>query len=141
MATLPVFSTVRVYQRQRRELCVLGFARARSLRIYDWTYQYADHETWSGSLSPLASSRSLSDSFFVPRNLHLPVSLFDKHRVPPLHSPSPQSICLSLLLLPFLSRLPSSHAFSVSAREAKRRLFRRECFRRNAETVLIAAHL
>lgn len=56
-------------------------------------------------------------------------------------SPSPPpAICLSSSCCPsslrFLPRTPSP-----SAREAKRRLFRRECFRRNAETVLIAAHL
>lgn len=120
------------------ELCVLGFGRARSLRTYDWTYQYADHETWFSP--PLSLSWSLSVSFFVPWNLHLPVSLFDKHRVPPLSSHPLRRYLSLLFLLPFLPRfLPRTP--SPSAREAKRRLFRRECFRRNAETVLIAAHL
>jgi len=58
-----------VYQR-RRELCFGLCQRARSLRIYDWTYQYADHETWSEAPS---SSLSLLASFSVSRNL--PISL------------------------------------------------------------------
>lgn len=71
------------------------------------------------------------------------LSLFHKHYVPSLHTlplplsspplPSPPHPLLSsrLIALP-----PSSRA-----REAKRRLFRRECFHRNAETVLIAGCL
>lgn len=71
-ATLPVFS--RPGFTKDGKSSVLGFANApaRSLRIYDWTYQYADHETWSEAPS---SSLSLLASFFVPRNLHHPISL------------------------------------------------------------------
>lgn len=69
-ATLPVFS--RPGFTKDGESSVLGFANARSLRIYDWTYQYADHETWLGAPS---SSLSLFASFFVSRNLRLPISL------------------------------------------------------------------
>lgn len=71
-ATLPVFS--RPGFTKDGESSVLGFANApaRSLRIYDWTYQYADHETWSEAPS---SSLSLSAFFSIPRNLRLPISL------------------------------------------------------------------
>lgn len=71
-ATLPVFS--RPGFTKDGKSSVLGFANApvRSLRIYDWTYQYADHETWSEAPS---SSLSLLASFFVPWNLLLPISL------------------------------------------------------------------
>lgn len=137
-ATLPVFS--RPGFTKDGESSVLGFANvpARSLRIYDWTYQYADHETWSGRPPRLpCPSRAPSSSLGTSVSL----SLFDKHRIPPRvtlavpRTPCPAlrfSICLS----PLIALPPAS-----AAREAKRRLFRRECFRRNAETVLIAARL
>lgn len=67
-----------------------------------------------------------------------PLSLFDKHRIPPRFPGrfSPLSLSASICLSS-LAALPPA----LVTREAKRRLFRRECFRRNAETVLIAARL
>lgn len=137
-ATLPVFS--RPGFTKDGESSVLGFANApaRSLRIYDWTYQYADHETWSGRPPRLpCPSRAPSSSLGTSVSL----SLFDKHRIPPRVTlavpPAPcPALRFSICLSPLIALPPAS-----AAREAKRRLFRRECFRRNAETVLIAARL
>lgn len=103
-ATLPVFS--RPGFTKDGENSVLGFANApaRSLRIYDWTYQYADHETWSGRPPRLpCPSRAPSSSLGTSVSL----SLFDKHRIPPrvtlprapLSAPLFVSL-LSLLCLP-----------------------------------------
>lgn len=102
-ATLPVFS--RPGFTKDGESSVLGFANApaRSLRIYDWTYQYADHETWSGAPRLPCPSRSPSSSLGTSVSL----SLFDKHRVPP-HFPRHLSSLALRLYLSLFSRCSSS---------------------------------
>ena len=119
------------YQR-RLERSVLGFGSALppslspslslSLRTYDWTHQYADHETWSKPLAPRRPPPRFS--FFVVRSSPL----------------SSLARCPSLPRLAFfLTRRFSPYL--LVPRKAKRRLFRRECFQRNTETVLIAGCL
>lgn len=144
-AALPVFSSPGFTK--DGESSVLGFANVRPFAL-PLSFSLAPYirldlsvcgpRNVVGVPSPPCLSRA---SFFVS------LSLFDKHRVPPFLSPSPPlfSRSLSVFACLFLSLfLPSSLSLLSSLflprqqREAKRRLFRRECFHRNAETVLIA---
>lgn len=145
-AVLPVFSSPGFTK--DGESSVLGFANVRPFAL-PLSFSLAPYirldlsvcgpRNVVGVPSPPCLSRA---SFFVS------LSLFDKHRVPPFLSPSPASllslsVCLCLclflsLFLPSSLSLLSSLFLPRQQREAKRRLFRRECFHRNAETVLIA---
>lgn len=130
-AALPVFS--RPGFTKDGESSVLGFANApaRSLRIYDWTYQYADHETWSGAPS---SSLSLLLRPSKPPSPYLSLTNIASLR-------ASLAVLSSLALRHYLSLFSRCSSSRSATCEAKRRLFRRECFRSNAETVLIAARL
>jgi len=69
-ATLPAFSSPGFTK--DGESSVLGSANARSLRIYDWTYQYADHERGRG---PLVFLVPLGLPLRPPVPPRLPISL------------------------------------------------------------------
>lgn len=123
-----------VYQR-RRELCFGLCQRARSLSPYiRLDLSVCGPRNVVGGplvfLVPLGLLLHPSE----PPSPYLSLTNIASLRVSLAVSPFSLSISICLSSLVALPLAPAT-------REAKRRLFRRECFRRNAETVLIAARL
>lgn len=109
-AGLPIFSTRDSGFTKDGERGLFWALAARSLRTYDWTYQYADHETWSepSPLLPTSFSFLLSPSRSVsslPR-CSCCLSCFSCLSFFPLATPLP-SWSLRLLLSPALARVRS----------------------------------